>query len=82
MTISEWCKFKRDNEGLSAKDLAVKARNVQRQEIRDFITQQKEDRFEMAAKKTIEQELDKNLDKAIYKALFNGKSKLDIKINM
>ena len=82
MTISEWCKFKRDNEGLSEKDLAVKAWNVQRQEIRDFITQQEEDRFEKAAKKTIEKELDKNLDKAIYKALFNGKSKLDIKINM
>ena len=81
MNISEWCKLKRDNANLSEEEFAVKAWNLQRQQIRDTIMQQEQERFENAEKK-IEQELDKNLEKVIEKALLGGKSSLDIKINL
>ena len=82
MNISEWCKLKREYSGLSEEEFAVKAWNLQRQQIRDTIMQQEQERFEKAAEKKIEQELDKNLEKVIEKALQGGKSSLDIKINL
>ena len=82
MNISEWCKLKRDNANLSEEEFAVKAWNLQRQQIRNIIMQKEQERFEKAAEKEIERQIDKNLDKVIEKALKGGKSSLDIKINL
>lgn len=82
MNISEWCKLKRDNANLSEEEFAVKAWNLQHKQIRDTIMQQEQERFEKAAEKKIEQELDKNLEKVIERALLNGKSSMDITINL
>lgn len=82
MNISEWCKLKRDNANLSEEEFAVKAWNLQRQQIRNIIMQKEQERFEKAAEKEIERQIDKNLDKVIEKALKGSKSSLDIKINL
>ena len=82
MNISEWCKLKRDNDNLSEEEFAVKAWNLQRQQIRNIIMQKEQERFEKVAEKEIERQIDKNLDKVIEKALKGGKSILDIKINL
>lgn len=82
MNISEWCKLKRDNANLSEEEFAVKAWNLQRQQIRNIIMQKEQERFEKVAEKEIERQIDKNLDKVIEKALKGGKSSLDIKINL
>ena len=82
MNLSEWCKLKRDNANLSEEEFAVKAWNLQRQQIRDTIMQQEQERFEKAAEREIERQIDKNLDKVIERALLNGKSSMDITINL
>lgn len=82
MNISEWCKLKRDNANLSEEEFAVKAWNLQRQQIRNIIMQKEQERFEKVAEKEIERQIDKNLDKVIEKALKGGKAALDIKINL
>lgn len=82
MNISEWCKLKRDNVNLSEEEFAVLAWKRQRESVRETIMQYEQDKLQKAAEQKIEQELDKNLDKVIEKALLNGKSSLDIKINI
>lgn len=82
MTISEWCKLKREYASLSEEEFALKAWKMQREQIRNTIMQQEQERFEEVAAKKIEQEIDKNIDKAIEKALLGGKYNMDIKINI
>ena len=55
---------------------------MQREQIRNAIMQQEQERFEEVAAKKIEQEIDKNIDKVIEKALLGGKYNMDIKINI
>lgn len=82
MNISEWCKLKRDNANLSDEEFAVKAWNLQHKKIQEAIMQQEQERFEKAAEREIERQIDKNLDKVIERALLNGKSSMDITINL
>ena len=82
MNISEWCKLKRDNANLSEEEFAVKAWNLHHKRIQEAIMQQEQERFEKAAEREIERQIDKNLDKVIERALLNGKSSMDITINL
>ena len=82
MTISEWCKFQRENENLSEEELAVKAWRLQREKTREIIMQQEQERFQKAAEKKIEEEIEKNLGKMLEKALFGGKSSMNIEIKL
>ena len=82
MNISEWCKLKREYSGLSEEEFAVKAWNLQHKQVREAIMQQEQERFEKAAEREIERQIDKNLDKVIERALLNGKSSMDITINL
>ena len=82
MNISEWRKLKRDNANLSDEEFAVKAWNLQHKKIQEAIMQQEQERFEKAAEREIERQIDKNLDKVIERALLNGKSSMDITINL
>lgn len=82
MTISEWCKLKREYASLSEEEFALKAWKMQREQIRNAIMQHEQERFEKAAEKKIEREIDKNIGKAIEKALLGGKYNMDIKINI
>ena len=82
MNIADWYKLKRDNANLSDEEFAVKAWNLQHKKIQEAIMQQEQERFEKAAEREIERQIDKNLDKVIERALLNGKSSMDITINL
>ena len=82
MNLSEWCKLKRDNEHLSEEEFALLAWKKQKESTRDIIMQREQERFEKAAEREIERQIDKNLDKVIERALLNGKSSMDITINL
>lgn len=78
MNLVEWCKLKKDNANLSEGQLAIKAWDLQRQQMIEELMQQEQKRFEKAA----EQEIGKSIEKVIEKALTGGKANLDIKINL
>lgn len=82
MNMAEYYKLKKENSGLSEGEFQVKLWNIQQKEIRDNIQKQEDDRLEKKAISRIEQEIDKNLGSVIEKALFGGKSKMNISINI
>ena len=82
MNLHEYCELKKSHKGLTDEEFAVLVWRTQKEELREAVRKYEQDRLEKQLNNKIESEISKNLDKAVEKAFKNGKSSMNIVLNI